>query len=434
MAFSGGGSRAAALALAVLQQLRGVTYTRNGKTERLIDRVQVVSSVSGGSVTAAYYGLYGPDKVDGLTGDFLTKDNMAALEWTAANPITWFRLAFTSYTRIAALRDLFDKEMFHGATFADLQGPGHPIVLLNATDMVSGEVFAFTPQRFNDICSDLGKLRVSVGAASSAAFPIALSPMDLMNHSGTDPDGKACVGAIPADPWIKKDLEFPATPYLNLEEFKRARYAGALRRYPDSFRDIRYLHLLDGGVADNQGIHSMMDTLFSPHGPVRLLDEINSGKRKNVVVIVVNARSDPASPLDQDPHTPGVISMIQSVTGVPLDSATASLNAEMQVLIDTLLAAGRDAPKDALFGGLKVYGVSIDFDQFRPAQRALQTQVKDIGTTWTLTSSDLKAINEAGTLLLHQHPCYQRLLLDLGVKADFIDPDFARSVCPVAPN
>ncbi len=436
MAFSGGGSRATALSLSVLQQLRSFKYQHDDKSERLIDRVVAVSSVSGGSVTAGYLGLYGADNIDGLTSAFLIRDdkpvdNMAALEWTAANPITWFRLATGRYTRIDALRDLFDDRLFHHKHFSDMVGRGHPIILLNATDMVSGEVFAFTPQRFNDICSDLAALPLSVGVAASAAFPVALSPMDLKNYSGV-----GCNGAIPSAKWIETDLKSRAGRYLNLEEFKRARYANALRHGPDAFRDIRYLHLLDGGVADNQGIHSLMDTLFSPHGPVRLLNAINRGERKSIVIITVNARSDPPSSLDQDSGTPGIISMIKSVTSVPLDSATASLNAEMQVLIDTLMSAGSDASKapsdKALFAGLKVYGVSVDFDQFLPAENALRNRVKAIGTTWTLTKDELETVEQAGKLLLHQNPCFQRLLMDLKIPADFIDPNFATSTCPVS--
>ena len=42
--------------------------------------------------------------------------------------------------------------------------------------------------------------------------------------------------------------------YVNLEEFKRTRYANALRNGKDAYRDERYLHLLDGGLVDNQGV------------------------------------------------------------------------------------------------------------------------------------------------------------------------------------
>jgi NTE family protein len=59
IAFSGGGSRAAALGLGVLDELAAQTYPATDKPVPLIDRVKVVSSVSGGSVVAAWFGLVG---------------------------------------------------------------------------------------------------------------------------------------------------------------------------------------------------------------------------------------------------------------------------------------------------------------------------------------------------------------------------------------
>ena len=58
LTFSGGGTRAAALAYGVLEELRDTTIFSNRKTIRLLDDVDNISAVSGGSFTAAYYGLF----------------------------------------------------------------------------------------------------------------------------------------------------------------------------------------------------------------------------------------------------------------------------------------------------------------------------------------------------------------------------------------
>ncbi len=434
MAFSGGGARAAGLSFAVLEQLRGLSYRHGGTRGSLLDRIGVISSVSGGSVTAAYFGASSSDEFADFSDRFLAKDNMAALEWKVINPITWLRLALRRRTRIDVFRQLIDDDLFHGRTFADLNRPGKPIIILNATDMASGEVFAFAPQRFNDICSDLNSLPLSIGVSASGAFPIALTPINLRDFSGA-----SCVGAVPKDEWISDDLTHPLSRYLNLEEYKTARYANDLRHGPKSFRDIEYLHLLDGGVADNQGIHSLLDVVMSPHGPVRLLDAINSGRVKNIAVIIVNARSDAPSALDKEADTPGIISVLKTVTGVPIDAATSSLNANMQLVLDTLAQAGRDAhgsPGAPKFAGLRVYGIQIDFDQFHADQNGLRDAVKDIGTTWTLSAAQRKLIDSAGALLLRQHPCFQRMASDLNVTDVEADPsvELACSVVEVPPN
>lgn len=280
IAFSGGGSRAAALGLSVLDQLNAVSYVHNGARVPLTDRVRVISSVSGGSVIGAWYGLVGASRMDELNDKFLVQDNMGSLISTAADPITWARLIFTRFSRIEALQTLLDTRLFAGKTFTSFDRPGAPLVILNATDMGSGEVFSFTPDRFNDICSDLPSLPISVGVAASAAFPVALSPMNLRDYSGA-----GCVGAVPPAPWIAADLTKLAPRYINIEEFKRARYANALRHGPDAFRQVDYLHLLDGGVADNQGAHALSEAIISPHGPYNLLNAINSGHARRIVVI-----------------------------------------------------------------------------------------------------------------------------------------------------
>jgi NTE family protein len=428
MAFSGGGSRAAALGLGVLDQLAASAYPTPDGAVKLVDRVKVISSVSGGSVIAAWFGYAGPLRMDELRDGFLARDNMATLEWQAADPITLGRLVFSRYTRIDVLRDLLDKQLFGGATFATLRRPGAPFVMLNATDMESGEVFAFTPQRFDDICSDLGALPLSVGVAASAAFPVALSPMSLRNFRY-----ETCPNTAPAPAWISADLTKQLPRYLDLEEYKRARYANALRDGPPRYRVEHYLHLLDGGIADNQGVHSLTDALISTHSPVALLPEINLGNAKRIVVITVNARSDSDNDVGRNAAVPGLLKVVNTVIGTPIDATTAYANASLQDLVETLKNAAATAPVapgKPRFGGMRVYGIAIDFDQFLPGQSAMQTAVKSIGTSWTLTTTERDEVLSAGRLLLHQHPCYQRLLLDVGAPDPTADPAETRRDCP----
>jgi NTE family protein len=428
MAFSGGGSRAAALGLGVLDELTAETYPADGRWAALIDRVSVVSSVSGGSVVAAWFGLVGPPRLDELKADFLARDNMASLEWQAADPLTLARLAFSNYTRIDALRDLLDRELFHGARFADLRRPGAPLVVMNATDMESGEVFAFTPQRFDDLCSDLDQLPISVAVAASAAFPVALSPMSLRNYSYED-----CRTTLPGGGWIRAELTLTLPRYINLEEYKRARYANALRNGKDAYRNEHYLHLLDGGLKDNQGVQSLTEVLVSPHSPVQILGGINTGRAKRIAVISVNARADADNGVGSHAAVPGLLKVVNTVIGAPIDSTTAYANASLQDLVETLKGAGASAaraPGEPLFRGLRVYGISVDFDQFSPEQRQLQTDVKNIGTSWSLSPVQLQTAIEAGRVLLRQHPCFQRLLLDLKARPVFGDPILVRKSCP----
>jgi len=59
LAFSGGGTRAAAFSYGVLEELRRTEVVIDGQRRRLIDEVDIISGVSGGSFTALAYSLYG---------------------------------------------------------------------------------------------------------------------------------------------------------------------------------------------------------------------------------------------------------------------------------------------------------------------------------------------------------------------------------------
>ncbi|APV50298.1 hypothetical protein BWI17_11705 [Betaproteobacteria bacterium GR16-43] len=426
VALSGGGSRAAALGWNVLKELRGVKYSKPGAERRLIDDVAVVSSVSGGSTIAAFYGLNGPDALDQFE-PFLVKDNVKSLLAAAANPFAWIDHAIHGGSRTDFVVDMMNAELFHGRTMAELNQPGKPFVILNGTDMAGGEVFSFRPGMFDDICAKLDTLPVAIAAATSADVPIIFAPEAYRNYSETHCKGR------PIPTWITNKLTQKTGPYINLPEYRRARYANDLRWGPDPFRKIQYLYLVDGGLADNLGIHSVLDTIESPHDPARMLMHINNGNINNLVVVVVNARSDPVESEYTSPDRPGIFSMIDSVTGVPINSTTASVNAQLDVLLAQLKAAAQIDRPDAPFKNLRVYGILVDFDQLRPSipeQKKLRDRAKAIPTSWTISAEDRAVLKEAAEVLMHQHPCFQRLLLDLNVKAPYIDPVFAKGGCP----
>ena len=440
VAISGGGSRAAALGWVILREVAKFRYGTDGQTRSLIDDIGVVSSVSGGSVIAAYFALYGPDGLERFGPDFLVPDNMRTIGIDAVDPVTWSRLAITGASRIDVVEALFDNQLFKGKTFFELNQPGKPYLILNATDMATGEVFAFTPKRFDDICSDLDKELISSGVAASSAVPIVLSPLALQNFSASQCPGR------PIPQWITTRLNGRFAPYLNLETFKLARYANDLRGGPNSLRKIDYLYFLDGGLADNLAIHGLLETISSPYAaPIiaapdsglpagaTVLDALNTGKIKKIVVLVINARADAANTLSQSSSLPGIVDMVNSVTSIPLSSTTASVASQLEVLLAQLnAAAAGGGPGNPEFTGLKVYAVKIDFDQLResdPHHKELRAKANNIPTLWSITQENREVLEETGVVLLHQHPGFQRLLLDMNIAASFIDPSFAKMGC-----
>jgi NTE family protein len=85
--FSGGGTRASALAYGVLKELAATTVTIDGVQVRLLDEVDMISSVSGGSFTAAYYGLYGEKIFDDFEESCVNRGVVADLGVMLRRPV-----------------------------------------------------------------------------------------------------------------------------------------------------------------------------------------------------------------------------------------------------------------------------------------------------------------------------------------------------------
>ena len=131
LAFSGGGTRAAALAYGVLEELRDTAVVIDRRPRRVLDEVDTISYVSGGSFSSAYYGLYGDRIFEDFEAVFLRRDVQGRLIRGLFNPLHWF--SSTGRTEMAVR--FYEETVFHGATFADLERKGGPLILI--TDLFS---------------------------------------------------------------------------------------------------------------------------------------------------------------------------------------------------------------------------------------------------------------------------------------------------------
>ena len=121
LAFSGGGTRAASFAYGVLQELRDSQVEIDGHAFRLLDEVDIISSVSGGSFTSAYYGLFGERIFQDFEERFLRRNVQGRLYLEILKPVNWLRLFGTFFSRTELAIEYYDDNIFGKATFADLQ-------------------------------------------------------------------------------------------------------------------------------------------------------------------------------------------------------------------------------------------------------------------------------------------------------------------------
>ena len=279
LSFSGGGTRAAAFSYGVLEELMRTPVTVNGEQRRLFDEVDAITGVSGGSVTALSYALYGDQLFEEYEERFLKRNVQSALLWRTFNPFNWGKLLSSNYGRSELAAEYYDEILFENATYADLLDSPGPVAIAVGTDMTIGSRFAFYQDDFDLICSDLESVNLSRAAATSSAVPVVLSPVTFNNYGGT------CGYQYPA--WVEDILasevdERPAGRALERYQDMAALHDGANRPY---------LHLVDGGVSDNIGVRGVMDVLEAAFISEEFYRERDFDLIDKIVVIVSDAHS-----------------------------------------------------------------------------------------------------------------------------------------------
>lgn len=308
LAFSGGGTRAAAFSYGVLEALRRIEVTASsGERYRLLDEVDLITGVSGGSFTALAYGLYGEKLFDDFEQRFLKRNVQGDLIKRTLNPVNWGALWSKGWGRSELAANLYDEILFNGATYADLERAGGPAIVVGSTDLASGSRVVFVPQNFDVMCADLGTFRLARAAAASSAVPVFLSPLTINNYGG------GCGYREPA--WLSLFRKSDKPPRPAGRVLNRLR---ELEELDDGVEDP-YLHLVDGAVADNLGLRGVLDSLetfeaLKTVGEVTPLDHV-----RRLIIFVVNSVSTPSTDWNMSENPPGTLSILTKASGVPVD-------------------------------------------------------------------------------------------------------------------
>ncbi|MEZ9698375.1 patatin-like phospholipase family protein [Vibrio sp. 10N.261.46.E12] len=296
LSFSGGGTRAAALSYGVLQALRNTDIEIDGERINLLEEVDMISSVSGGSFTAAYYGLYGDKIFEDYEEAFLYHEVSEDLISILLSPSYWFSYA----TRTDKATDYYDDNIFGDSTFADIRREGAPYIVINATDISTGSRFSFTQEYFDLICSDLNSYSVSSSVTASSAVPFVFTPIVLENKNDCDKSDHL-------------QPSFEASSYRNRNLIK------SLESY--SHKDeVNYLHLVDGGITDNLGLLSVYEmSEYLRFNDKEELQQLHKNQSTPpIVVISVDAATKPESGIGNSIKMPTVKQTVDVITDIQL--------------------------------------------------------------------------------------------------------------------
>jgi NTE family protein len=416
LAFSGGGTRAAAFSYGVLEFLRRTEIVGpKGNKGRLIDEVDVITGVSGGSFTALAYGLYGERLFDEYEQRFLKRNVQGEIIARVFNPVYWSKLWSTGWGRSELAAQLYDEVLFNGATFGDLDHGSGPLIMAAATDISTGSRFVFNQRTFDVICSDLNAVSLSRAAAASSAVPVVLSAITIKNYGGT------CNASVPA--WAKPFIDSANPPRPAARAIRSLKAESA---YGDSVRRP-YLHLVDGGVSDNVGMRSVLDSL-------EILQALHEAGRptpldsaRRIIIFVVNSLSSPPTNWDESENPPGTVDILLKAAGTPIDQYsyetiellkdTASQWQTLRGIRNSAAYAANTDPAVAAalrVPNAEIYAIDVSFPELK--DKAELDYLNRQPTSFVLPAEAVDRLRAAAGTIIAESPEFQRLLRDVGAK------------------
>jgi NTE family protein len=408
LAFSGGGTRAAAFAHGVLSEIDQTTVKTRSGTHSLLDSVGFVSGVSGGAVAAAYYGLKKRAALADFREKFLTRDAEQGLN-TSIDPVSLMKALGGGVNDISTFSKWLNDNLFEGATFADFRKTPGPRVWINASDIYNRTPFIYGEAAFIALCSDLASYPIADAVAASAAVPIVFTPQVIKTYP------QQCTDKPPE--WLQKAHTNPNTaPMLKA-------FADALYSYNDG--STKYIKLLDGGLVDNFGLSGFTISRLSARLPHEPLSPEQAVRLRRSIVILVDAGRAPAGDWVQTVDGPSGVDLVMAASDTAVQaSVRSSYTAFERIMADwqrQLVAwrCGLSAEQRKRYGApanwncrdLKFYVNRVGFDQLG-LERAKVLNAVD--TRLKLPTDQVDTVIAAGRDALRANPVFRDFLKGVG--------------------
>ncbi|HEX5162401.1 MAG TPA: patatin-like phospholipase family protein [Steroidobacteraceae bacterium] len=402
--FSGGGKRAAAFSYGVLEALRDIQVTTpDGELHSLLDEVDLISAVSGGAFTAAYYALHGHETFESYAPRFLNHDTEKDLWHKVLAPVNWGRLGNSLVSRSDLEVEYFDEKLFNGATVNDVMTRS-PRVIITATDLVRAKPFAFTREQLNGICVDPRSVPVARAVFASAATPVYFAPLVMHNYAGR-------CGYQPPD-----GLNLSSS---DEEDAYRRERAERLVSFLDS-TSYPYLHLADGAFADNLGARAILDEVALGDTVTDALRRNGFSRARRMLFIVVDARTGFDRRYAQVPEPLGIKKVMDAVVSATFNRYSFETMNLLRARVKrwenevrTTRCQSAVAIPDC--GEFDVDLVELSFEQVKDDDE--REYLDRIPTSFTLSTEEIIRLRRAAHLLVEESPELRHFLEESGKAA-----------------
>ena len=400
--------RAAAFSYGVLTGFEETRVPTRGGLISLLDRLDFLSGVSGGSVLAAYYGLKGRAAIGDFKQRFLLVNAEEGLQTdlSLGNIARGLQGGVNDTTQFPVW---LDAHLYNHATFKELLSRTRPRVWINASDIYNRTAFIFAPVTFSALCSDLTSYPVSLAVAASAAVPVVFAPIVIQNYPGGCPIG------LPS--WVGRAHNDPnAAPLIKS-------YADALERYRSG--EIKYVKLLDGGLVDNYGLAGFTIARLASDSPFGPLAPQEAVRLRRFLFLVVDSGRDPSGQWAQTIPGPSGVDLIMASSDTATESGAigsySAFDGTMTEWKNTLVRwrCGLSEADRRRFGAppgwncndVQFFISRLSFDQLGPERAAALNHVE---TRFKLPPDQVDMLITAGRDALNTNAKFRAFLTSLG--------------------
>ena len=406
VAMSGGGKRSAAYGYGALKGMRVVPVSGAYGQRSLLDSLDGISGVSGGSFTATYYGLYRDAAFGRYENDFLYADTDGQIKSVYLLPWNWGWAVDSDVGTNDYMERYYDETMFHGARFRDLKVRGRPVIGISATDINYGTPFMFTQEFFDILCSDLEPFPIARAVAASNGFPGLFSSISLTNRAAD------CGGRKPG--WLRRVSDADRHNPLS----RLGVQANMIERYLDPNK-TRYVHLVDGGVSDNLGLRvagGMMENLAESPAAISAL---GYARLRRILVLSIDGEGAQDPSLAKTKEVGGLLSSVLRASGGQIDrynfETLRAVNEQLQDVVQAVRSAR--CQSGPMIDGMPcddVKGQLIHISLAAMPAGPEKDKLLAIPTGLTIDRADVDRLVEAGRLAIMSSDQLRLFLQDYG--------------------
>ena len=219
-------------------------------------------------------------------------------------------------------------------------------------------------------------------------------------------------------------MNLAALDHKSRINIRRAARAENRLSYTDiSYNPRKYIHLTDGGVADNIGLREPLTAINSLNNSWSVLRLINQKKVDKLVVIVVNAGTNPTTSRDQTPEVPGLVDTLTAAAVVPLGNysfdtlellrqTVNEFNESMRLVSGCKELAANKGPQCELEipipHQIEFFPIEVAFEYIEATDE--RNWFKNLPTTLELPRETVDKLRVVGQQILNEDPEFKRLM------------------------